>query len=395
MRMSGATAERGPNVYAISRDFWDDPEFSDAAYSDREAWLWLIGAAAWKDLRTRGSTGPVNLKRGELSFSVRFLAEKWGWSKSAVDRFFARLEKRDTLRDTSRDGNKVYFIRNYNRFQVVGAPKRDSKRDSLRDDAGTDAGQVRDKEETGVTGETGETELPETSDMSLPLSDPQGGPDAGGALPGSGQEETAAASAPPPQPVSAPAPVPTAGTATVPATGHAPDGFERFWKQSEPPKHASKLKARQAWVKTRHTRPADDVLIACHAAYRASVAAENARRKQERPPRAAQSLCHPETFLAEQRWEGFVEAATAAPVAADSGPDWGADGAALAELIGPGQFAGWFAGATLARDAGGHVTITVAKAFKARWIEEKFMGALVRVFGDGVRVEARSKAPVA
>ncbi|MGB8601016.1 MAG: hypothetical protein WCD42_02350 [Rhizomicrobium sp.] len=384
--MSGATVERGPNVYAISRDFWDDPEFSDAAYSDREAWLWLIGAAAWKDLRTRGSTGPVNLKRGELSFSVRFLAEKWGWSKSAVDRFFAKLEKRDTLRDTSRDGNKVYFIRNYNRFQVVGAPKRDSKRDSVWDAAGTDAGQMRDKEETGITGVTGV--ISDRPNMSLPLSDPQGGPDVVGALPGSGQEETTA-SAPSPQPVSAAQP---AGGA---ATGHAPDGFERFWKQSEPPKHASKLKARQAWVKTRHVRPADDVLIACHAAYRASVAAENARRKQERPPRAAQSLCHPETFLAEQRWEGFVEAATATPVVADSGPDWGADGAQLSELIGPAVFAGWFAGAMLARGEGGAVTITVAKAFNARWIEEKFRGALVRVFGDGVRVEARSKSPVA
>lgn len=388
MRMSGTTAERGPNVYAISRDFWDDPEFSDAAYSDREAWLWLIGAAAWKDLRTRGSAGPVSLRRGELSFSVRFLAEKWGWSKSAVDRFFAKLEKRDTLRDTSRDGNKVYFIRNYNRFQVVGAPKRDSKRDSVRDATGTAAGQLRDKEETGVTGITGETELPERFDMSLPLSDPQGGPDAGGALPGSGQEEASATTAPSVQPVSAAQP---AGS----ATGHAPDGFERFWKQSEPPKHASKLKARQAWVKTRHTRPADDVLIACHAAYRASVAAENARRKQERPPRAAQCLCHPETFLLEQRWEGFVEAATAAPVTANAGPDWGADGAALAELIGPGAMAGWFADATLDRGEGGAVTITVAKAFNARWIEEKFMSALVRVFGDGVRVEASPKAPVA
>lgn len=229
---------------------------------------------------------------------------------------------------------------------------------------------------------TGETELPETFDMSLPLSDPQGGPDVGGALPETGQEETTVeAGAPSSQPV----------TASAPAAGPTPDGFERFWKQSEPPKFASKLKARQAWVKTRHVRPADDVLIAAHAAYRASVAAENARRKQERPPRAAQALCHPETFLLDQRWEGFVEAATAAPVTADAGPDWGADGAALAELIGPGAMAGWFADATLDRGAGGAVTITVVKPFAARWIEDKFMGALVRVFGDGVRVEAKPK----
>lgn len=138
-----------PNVFAISRSIWDDPDFADGEFSEREAWTWLIGAAAWKERRVRGSTGGVTLQRGEFSFAVRFLAEKFHWSKDRVQRFMTKLRKRDMLKDADRDGCKVYFIKNYNRFQVVGAPERDTDRDSERSDIATASRQHRDKEETG------------------------------------------------------------------------------------------------------------------------------------------------------------------------------------------------------------------------------------------------------
>lgn len=141
---------RGPNVFAVARSIWTDEDFADEQFSQREAWIWLIGAAAWKDCRVRGNAERgVDLKRGEFSFATRFLADKWLWSKSRVDRFIQMIEKRGIIRDTSRDGSKVYSIKNYNRFQVVGLPKRDSERDADWDDSGTAAGQQRDKEETG------------------------------------------------------------------------------------------------------------------------------------------------------------------------------------------------------------------------------------------------------
>src|SRR4051812_6232188 len=113
---------RRPNVYGISRDLWDHPFFADEPFTERQAWAWLIGAAAWRQLHTRGNAGPVLLERGEFSFSIRFLAERWQWSKSAVDRFLAKLEgarmMRDSSRDKGRDGSKVYFINKYNEYQL-------------------------------------------------------------------------------------------------------------------------------------------------------------------------------------------------------------------------------------------------------------------------------------
>lgn len=133
-------------VYAIARSIWDDEWFNDEPYTEREAWMWLLGNAAWKEVSRRGNTGKViTLARAEFSVAIRYLQKKWGWeNKDRVHRFLKRLEKRDAIRDTSRDGSQVYIILKYNEFQVIGLPKRDT-------DATPSATQVRqecDKEET-------------------------------------------------------------------------------------------------------------------------------------------------------------------------------------------------------------------------------------------------------
>jgi hypothetical protein len=136
-------------VFAVARSIWEHEAFQPEPFTQREAWMWLVGSAAWKPLRIRGSAKRgLELQRGEFAFATRFLAEKWKWSKSRVDRFLSALENRDMLRDTSRDGVKVYFISNYDDFQVVGLPDRDAERTDDRDSSGTAAGQQRDKEET-------------------------------------------------------------------------------------------------------------------------------------------------------------------------------------------------------------------------------------------------------
>lgn len=135
-------------VYGVSRRVWDDPDFPDETYSEREAWLWLVGAAAWKAIRSRDNNGRrVAIERAEFSFALSFLATKFHWTKSKVERFLARLEKRDMLRDASRDGSKVYLIKNYNAFQIVGLPDRDANEAHTE----TPARRQRDKEEEGET----------------------------------------------------------------------------------------------------------------------------------------------------------------------------------------------------------------------------------------------------
>jgi hypothetical protein len=124
-------------VFAVARAIWDDGDFADEPYTERQAFLWLLSAAAWKGgTKIQWKSGrrctSITLKRAEFCFSERFLAEKWRWSRSKVTRFLDRLRQRGIIEATNRTANgaqtepqmRVYLIRNYNKYQTVGMPDR-------------------------------------------------------------------------------------------------------------------------------------------------------------------------------------------------------------------------------------------------------------------------------
>jgi len=140
---------------AMSRDWQDHDIFAGDEFSRRDAWAWLIANAAWRTEAVVIGRRKVEIQRGEMTHSVRFLAEKWGWSKSAVARFLTKLQKEKmveiravtsgTVSGTvcgTETGTvqSVISICNYDKFQTPGKGERDSSGDSQRDS-------LRDKEE--------------------------------------------------------------------------------------------------------------------------------------------------------------------------------------------------------------------------------------------------------
>lgn len=112
----------------------------------RWAFADLCHMAQYKDgVRVFGGT-VVKLERGCLLASIRYLAERWGWSKNRVDRFLAALEGDEVGKIATVDSNRfgtVYRIVNYDTY----ASPRDSRGDSHGDANGTDPGQRT----TGIT----------------------------------------------------------------------------------------------------------------------------------------------------------------------------------------------------------------------------------------------------
>lgn len=103
---------------AISRDIWDHPDLAgDEPFTKREAFMWLIAEASWKERRVRRGRTVVDLERGQLAHSVRFIASAWGWSKSAGHRFLKNLEKRDMVRTVSGTDATIITICNYDKYQ--------------------------------------------------------------------------------------------------------------------------------------------------------------------------------------------------------------------------------------------------------------------------------------
>jgi hypothetical protein len=122
---------------AVPRSIFTDTNFASEPFTEVQAFLNLVADAGWQPRRVRLARGAVDLERGQLLASTRFLAERWQWPEPRVRRFLNRISGRrandaqtasqndaqnetrsDALIDAqpTRDGT-IITIRNYDAFQ--------------------------------------------------------------------------------------------------------------------------------------------------------------------------------------------------------------------------------------------------------------------------------------
>lgn len=128
--------------YLMHRGWMDNPVFDNEAYTQREAWEWLISNAVHQK---KGRTVSVkNMPRvipiGSLCYSLRFLANAWGWDKARVSRFLKRLEKWDMIETATETGQTLIAICNYKEYQ-----RKDEESETVNE---RDPRQERDSGET-------------------------------------------------------------------------------------------------------------------------------------------------------------------------------------------------------------------------------------------------------
>ena len=106
------------NYIYVPRSIFEDESLDDARFSRREAFLYLVQRATYeqeKIVAVKG--GRVTLKRGQMLFSLRKLADKWGWGKDKVAKTLADFEAErriDILKDSL---ISVISIVNYDLYQ--------------------------------------------------------------------------------------------------------------------------------------------------------------------------------------------------------------------------------------------------------------------------------------
>ena len=105
-------------TFNIARSIWEHPVFRPAKFTDTQAFMWLVSEASWKPRTIRDKTFVIELGRGELTHSLRFMANKWQWKHDAVKRFLLRLEKHDMIRVSNATGQNVVSICNYDEYQA-------------------------------------------------------------------------------------------------------------------------------------------------------------------------------------------------------------------------------------------------------------------------------------
>lgn len=106
----------------IARGLLDHPQFKPRGpFSDLEAWLWFIIAAAHTPRDVPASNGrqriTVHLEPGQLTFSVRFLAQAWTWSDKRVQRFLSALVEGERVTTKTSTGQTIITICNWHKYQ--------------------------------------------------------------------------------------------------------------------------------------------------------------------------------------------------------------------------------------------------------------------------------------
>ncbi|WP_170411618.1 hypothetical protein [Ruegeria arenilitoris] len=124
----------------VQRNRFNHHLFVNEKFCRGYAWDWLVAQATWKNITVDVSGKSIHLKRGQLCHSIRFIATKWNWSKSAVDRFLTRLRNETMIETAAGTGCLIITICNYDKYQGSTA-KTGQKADQLpgqeRDRSGT------------------------------------------------------------------------------------------------------------------------------------------------------------------------------------------------------------------------------------------------------------------
>lgn len=104
--------------YLMHRGWMENPVFRNEAFSRRDAFVWLIENAAYSVTRAPTPRGTVELHRGQLCASLRYLAKAWRWDEAKVRRFLQSLQKEKIIDASTDAGQTVVTICNYDKYQL-------------------------------------------------------------------------------------------------------------------------------------------------------------------------------------------------------------------------------------------------------------------------------------
>lgn len=144
---------------AVARSMLSHPVIGCEAgrtFSRTEAWLWLLMEASYRPRRYAVGSAVLDLDRGQLAHSTRYMAKAWGWSESKVRRFLERLKTgagTGAMIDAATDaGLTVITVVNYDSYQATragGDAATDAPTDAATD---AEATQHRRRKEEGNKG---------------------------------------------------------------------------------------------------------------------------------------------------------------------------------------------------------------------------------------------------
>ena len=140
-------AENGNNWIKLNRSITDHWLWSSGeTFSRGQAFIDLLLMAAYADHPVMSQGKKIDLKRGSMVTSIRYLADRWRWSKDKTMHFLNDLEADGTIEKVSDTKRTVLTIVNYDKYQ--GLVTSDRTQNGRKTDADrTQNGQTKESKE--------------------------------------------------------------------------------------------------------------------------------------------------------------------------------------------------------------------------------------------------------
>lgn len=104
--------------FVISRKLLEDEMYLSERFSRGQAWIDLIGLAAFKDTIIYKRGIKIDVPRGCLATSTLWLASRWGWHRETVSKFLDILQDRQQIRQQKSRITTLISICNYEQYQL-------------------------------------------------------------------------------------------------------------------------------------------------------------------------------------------------------------------------------------------------------------------------------------
>ena len=118
-------AENGNNWIKLNRSITDHWLWSSGeTFSRGQAFIDLLLMVAYADHKVMSQGKMIDLKRGSMVTSIRYLADRWRWSKDKTMHFLNDLEADGTIKKVSDTKRTVLTIVNYEKYQGLATSDR-------------------------------------------------------------------------------------------------------------------------------------------------------------------------------------------------------------------------------------------------------------------------------
>lgn len=97
------------------RDKWVNPVFRNLL--EAGIWAWMCDAAAWKKTRVRHNGVLVDLERGQLITTIRFISSGFGIGEQVTRTFLENIEKDGMVNTLTNTRGTIITICNYDKYQ--------------------------------------------------------------------------------------------------------------------------------------------------------------------------------------------------------------------------------------------------------------------------------------